>query len=219
MENNNNKLFVQAAPELRNQFTDDTALLDYLSVMLPREMLHKALPDLHDIGEKAATEYMKYAVDAERNPPRLENFDAWGNRVDIIHTSWGWKKEKEVAARDGIIAFGYENEYSEYTRLLQYVRLYMYGPSSGLFSCPLAMTDGAAFLIKNLLSRDGSKLDPKVKSKLEYAFTNLTSRDPSQFWTSGQWMTERRGGSDVSRATETVAVLVEGSKYKLYGDK
>ena len=29
------------------------------------------------------------------------------------------------------------------------------------------------------------------------AFANLTSRDPEKFWTSGQWMTERRGGSDV----------------------
>lgn len=25
----------------------------------------------------------------------------------------------------------------------------------------------------------------------------LLSRDPSDFWTSGQWMTERPGGSDV----------------------
>ena len=29
------------------------------------------------------------------------------------------------------------------------------------------------------------------------AHEHLTSRDPSMFWTSGQWMTERRGGSDV----------------------
>ena len=29
------------------------------------------------------------------------------------------------------------------------------------------------------------------------AYSHLTSRDPSQFWTSGQWMTERQGGSDV----------------------
>ena len=28
-------------------------------------------------------------------------------------------------------------------------------------------------------------------------YTKLISRDPEQFWTSGQWMTERKGGSDV----------------------
>ena len=31
------------------------------------------------------------------------------------------------------------------------------------------------------------------------AFERLTSRDPAKFWTSGQWMTEKRGGSDVGK--------------------
>ena len=40
----------------------------------------------------------------------------------------------------------------------------------------------------------------------EEAFPHLTTRDPTHFWTSGQWMTERPGGSDVGR-TETEASL------------
>jgi len=32
---------------------------------------------------------------------------------------------------------------------------------------------------------------------LDDAFNHLISRSPQQFWTSGQWMTERKGGSDV----------------------
>ena len=213
------KLYGQPVPELKNQFIDDTGLLDYLATLVPKEILEKAIPDLYDIGEKTVKEYLNYSIDAERNPPKLENYDAWGNRVDIIHTTWGWKKEKEVAARDGLVAFGYEGQYGKYDRLLQFTRLYMYGPSAGLFNCPLAMTDGAAFLIKNALKRDAATLDHKVIKKLEEAFQNLTSRDPTRFWTSGQWMTERKGGSDVARSTETVAVHVEGPVYKLYGDK
>lgn len=34
---------------------------------------------------------------------------------------------------------------------------------------------------------------------VEEAFRRLTSRDPKRFWTSGQWMTERKGGSDVGK--------------------
>jgi alkylation response protein AidB-like acyl-CoA dehydrogenase len=45
----------------------------------------------------------------------------------------------------------------------------------------------------------------KIKS-LGEAFRRLTSRDPKEFWTSGQWMTERRGGSDVGSGTETIAI-------------
>jgi len=29
------------------------------------------------------------------------------------------------------------------------------------------------------------------------AFDHLISQSPDKFWTSGQWMTERKGGSDV----------------------
>ena len=36
-------------------------------------------------------------------------------------------------------------------------------------------------------------------SVLQDAYNRLTSRDPEKFWTSGQWMTERKGGSDVGQ--------------------
>ena len=36
-------------------------------------------------------------------------------------------------------------------------------------------------------------------SVLQDAYDHLTSRDPDKFWTSGQWMTERKGGSDVGQ--------------------
>ena len=36
-------------------------------------------------------------------------------------------------------------------RLGQLIVLYMYQPSSGLYGCPLAMTDGAAYTIRGLL--------------------------------------------------------------------
>lgn len=41
-----------------------------------------------------------------------------------------------------------------------------------------------------------------VPGSLKNAFDHLTSRDPKKFWTSGQWMTERRGGSDVGTCSE-----------------
>src|SRR5690606_18330955 len=74
-------------------------------------------------------------------------------------------------------------------------------------SCPLAMTDGAARAIELYGS----------ESHKNKAFKNLISRDPKKFWTSGQWMTERSGGSDVS-GTETVATK-SGSSWKLNGTK
>ena len=75
------------------------------------------------------------------------------------------------------------------------------------------MTDGAARSIECL------SLEQRQSPSLVEAYKNLTSRDPDQFWTSGQWMTEKRGGSDVARGTETVAVPQPDGTYRLYGYK
>ncbi|GFN79983.1 isobutyryl-coa dehydrogenase, mitochondrial, partial [Plakobranchus ocellatus] len=81
-------------------------------------------------------------------------------------------------------------------RLYQMAQFYLYEPSAGLYGCPLAMTNGAARTIEVSMCRD-----------------------PQTFWTSGQWMTEKRGGSDVAGGTETVAVEQPEGTYKLYGYK
>jgi acyl-CoA dehydrogenase len=73
---------------------------------------------------------------------------------------------------------------------------YLFTPSSDIYSCPLAMTDGAA---RTLLGSGNTAL-------IERAVPHLTNRDPKEFWTSGQWMTELIGGSDVGQ-TETIAKL------------
>lgn len=64
------------------------------------------------------------------------------------------------------------------------------------------MTDGAARLLQ--LQLGNPSLDKAHRDVFQNAYDHLTSRDPQRAWTSGQWMTERPGGSDVSQ-TETVA--------------
>jgi putative acyl-CoA dehydrogenase len=78
------------------------------------------------------------------------------------------------------------------------------------------MTDGAAKLIKEFLKRELSK---RVRSKLEKAFEHLTSRDPEKFWTSGQWMTEKTGGSDVAISQTIAKSTSDEDIYSLYGTK
>ncbi|MGH7625050.1 MAG: acyl-CoA dehydrogenase family protein, partial [Gemmatimonadaceae bacterium] len=89
----------------------------------------------------------------------------------------------------------------------QFARLYLFAPSSATYSCPLAMSDGAA----RCLELYGST--PRLRDALRH----LTTRNPDEFWTSGQWMTERTGGSDVS-GTSTVAAR-DGDAFRLHGTK
>lgn len=65
--------------------------------------------------------------------------------INIISvTCQAWKDLKKVSAEEGLIATAYEGKYGPYDRLYQMVKLFLFSPISGLYSCPLAMTDGAA---------------------------------------------------------------------------
>ena len=170
-------------------------------------------PELARFAARAGAELWQLGRECELNPPALRRTDAWGRRVDEIATCDAWKRQKAVAAEEGLVALAYERPLGEHSRLLQAMKLAIYGPVSGLYSCPLAMTDAAASTIE----ANG------LAEALPEAMERLTSRDPARFWTSGQWMTEKGGGSDVAAGTETVAVPSGGgggdAHYRLYGYK
>ncbi|HEY4310389.1 MAG TPA: acyl-CoA dehydrogenase family protein [Pirellulales bacterium] len=200
--------FFQDAPVLANQYDDDHVLRRFLTRRLPAEMLAEIEPDLHRFGQRVASDVLAMGEDAHAHEPELVQFDPWGRRIDRIDTAQGWQDLERVSAEEGLIAIGYERKLGALSRIYQFAKLYLFNPSSATYSCPLAMTDGAARLIE--VMRD--------KELQAGAFRHLTSRDPQQFWTSGQWMTERTGGSDVGR-TETVARHDAGPWYQLHGTK
>ena len=163
----------------------------------------------------------------DRTKPVLLQFDAWGARIDSIVVSSAWSRLKAVAAKEGLVAIAYESEkpeWNKFRRVRQFAKLFMFNPSSGMVSCPVAMTDGAAkFLKEEVLRRSEMKhADVELSESfrnLENAYRRLISKDPRVFWMSGQWMTERGSGSDVSGGTCTVAKKIEGDVYELSGYK
>jgi len=218
-----NKSFFQDPPRIGNQYLEDSALQACLTRILPKEVKIQVDADLTAFGSVVATTLFKASkeMDQPHNRPFLQPYDAWGNRVDDIVTCQQWKNMKDVSAQEGLVAIGYERKYGEFSRVVQFAKLMMFYPSSGLFSCPLAMTDGAARCCEALLAEHAKnhKLDTQSATHLKEAFRHLTSRDPETFWTSGQWMTERAGGSDVGNATGTTARKQPDGSYKLYGFK
>jgi putative acyl-CoA dehydrogenase len=200
----------QESPTLGNQYDADTVLRAYLRRRVPADVLAEIEPGLRRLGERVATDILALGEAAEALPPRHVAHDGWGRRIDRIETSEAWRTLDRVAAEEGLVAIGYERAYGSLSRIDQFARMYLYSPSSAIHSCPLAMTDGAA----RFLEVYG---DEQTRPVLE----RLTSRDPNRFWTSGQWMTERTGGSDVSR-TSTIAQPAgetDDRVYRLYGDK
>ncbi|KAF4241550.1 hypothetical protein CNMCM6805_003824 [Aspergillus fumigatiaffinis] len=187
---------------LQNTYTTDANLHRLLSWYLPSSTYQSIQSNLTQLGEEAISPQIReWSADAERHQPYVKGYNVWGQRYDYdrLITSEGWKQLSRWGARHGVVALGYDSSYGASRRLVQYTVNYLYGPSSGLTSCPVAMTDGAALILSQQLQQHSFPEDHPFR----VVFNHLTSRN-EDFWTSGQWMTERAGGSDVQN-TETWA--------------
>ncbi|KTD40479.1 acyl-CoA dehydrogenase family protein [Legionella parisiensis] len=199
--------FFQTPPRLGNQYDEDRVLKTYLEWKLPSPMLTQIQPELHRLGQRVIEDIYKIGQEAEAFPPQHVPYDPWGKRIDHIEVSQAWKELDKISAEEKLIAIGYERQNGALSRIHQFAKLYLFHPSSAIYTCPLAMTDGAARALELYA-------DESLKN---HAFPHLTSSDPARFWTSGQWMTERTGGSDVS-GTSTIA-RPDGSHFRLNGVK
>ena len=200
--------FVQAAPRLGNQYDDDRVLRGYLERTLSAEELAAARPPLARMGALAGGDLYAQQLAERELEPQLLQWDAWGTRVDRIELTPLWRRAEELAAREGLVALPHEAPLGALSRVLQFALVYLFTPSTDVYACPLAMTDGAARTIAASGNRE----------LIERALPHLVSRDPARFWTSGQWMTEAIGGSDVG-LSETEARFTPGEGWRLYGRK
>jgi acyl-CoA dehydrogenase len=200
--------FFQEPPALTNTYRSDRVLREHLERLLPAEVLAEVEPELHEMGEAAAGGLARLAGEAEASPPRLVQYDPWGRRVDRIEVSPAWRALHAAQARAGLASLPYQDRHGPHDRIVQHALLHLYAPSAATYACPVAMTDAAARVLS----------DHAPAELRERVVPLLASRDPARAWTSGQWMTEREGGSDLSRHT-TVARRDERGRWRLHGVK
>ncbi len=199
--------FFQDPPRPGHAYEDDTVLREYVDRALPSDVRRDIEPELMTLGEMAVTVLLERQIADRRNEPELVQWSPWGRRVDEIQVTEVWREGQKLAARYGLVAAGYETRFGAWRRVHQHALNYLVDASLDVYSCPLAMTDGAARTL----------LDLKNDALIARAVPRLTSRDPDAMWTSGQWMTERTGGSDVG-LSEAVARR-DGEAWRLYGTK
>ena len=204
--------FVQTFPPLPDVYEGDHVLQRSLDRHLG-EVGHKtARPALEALAADVAGPLRAAHADAESHPPVLRQYDGWGRRVDEIETAQGWDTLRQASARHGLVALPYEESarttYGAGARVVHLALLHLYSPESATYSCPVAMSDGAAAVL------GAPGIDPGVR---DVVLPRLLSRDPDVAWTSGQWMTETEGGSDVGRGS--TAAAQDGGTWRLTGEK
>ncbi|MFO1408277.1 MAG: acyl-CoA dehydrogenase family protein [Steroidobacteraceae bacterium] len=200
-------LFTQDPPDPGHPWRDDPLLGGWLERTLPPDTLRALEPEFDALGALSGGPLYALQLADRLNEPELVQWDAWGNRVDRVEVTPLWRECERIAATHGLVATGYESRHGRHARIAQFVKVYLFAPSSDVYTCPLAMTDGAARTL----------LDSGNRALVERAVPRLTSRDPAFAWTSGQWMTETTGGSDVGRS-QTRAVR-DGEGWRLHGRK
>ena len=197
--------FLQDPPQLLHPYRSDRSLLALLDRALPTERRATLDADLDALGDYAQMAWRR-ACATTRRKPVLTQWDAWGRRIDRIELTTAWQEGPQLTTAHAVLAAGHAD--SEHARLEEFARVYLYHLASEFYTCPLAMTDGAATAIKASGNRE----------LIERVLPHLLSRDTATFWLSGQWMTENAGGSDVGN-TETTARPDASGQWRLYGRK
>ncbi len=197
--------FLQDSPQLSHPYRSDRSLLRLLDRVIPSHRRSALDADLNALGDYAATAWQR-VTSTTRRKPILTRWDPWGRRIDRIELTPAWQEGAAITTRYAVLAAGHGD--SQYSRLEEFARVYLYHLASEFYTCPLAMTDGATTALK----ASGNK------ALIERALPHFLSRDSASFWLSGQWMTENAGGSDVGK-TETVARQDADGQWRLYGRK
>ncbi|MEO6925701.1 MAG: acyl-CoA dehydrogenase family protein [Rhodanobacter sp.] len=197
--------FLQDAPHLAHPYRSDRLLLSLLDRVLPAKRRPALDADLDALGDYALMAWQRTG-NSTRRKPVLTRWGAWGQRIDRIELTTAWQEGPHLTTRHAILAAGHADH--AHARLEEFARAYLYHVASEFYTCPLAMTDGAATAIK--ASGNGDLI--------KRVLPHFLSRDASNFWLSGQWMTETTGGSDVGN-TETVARQDADGQWRLHGRK
>lgn len=200
--------FTQSPPELANPYLTDRVLQSCLRRALPHALFEHFHEEANELGQVIADELYPQQLAERLIEPRHTAFDPWGRRVDHIELTPLWQRMPQLAARFGLVWHGYDHAKGAHARLFQFGMVYLATAATDFYACPLAMTDGAA----RALIESGNE------ALMRRAVPHLTSREAATLWTSGQWMTETSGGSDVG-ATETIAVRDASGQWRAHGRK
>ncbi|KAI1379210.1 hypothetical protein F4677DRAFT_361733 [Hypoxylon crocopeplum] len=196
-----------SSPRTAEHLSDDPVLARILHQYLPTQAQKDVGTSLHRLSRRVLEPgVLEHLVEAETQVPVLRPLTTFGevNKTDPLVTCAGWKALKAIGIEEGTVSIGYDRQHTSFNRrVAQFATHHVWSHTAALTMCPMAMTDGAAKLLsRHINDPDGD--EPGRKAVVAETYRRLVSNDPHEGWTSGQWMTERTGGSDVSQ-TETVA--------------
>lgn len=195
----------------QNWYEIDPDLQDTIRRYVPDPDFEAADTRLREMGALCGGPIAERAEVTDRNPPKLERFDRWGNEVNrVVHHPGaiatkrdlfesGRRAAAQSSARPGERPYAVVGSASGY--LLDQAETGM--------GCAVGMTGGVAGLVDSYGSQE-------VK---DHFLPHLRAERWEDFWDGAMFLTEREGGSDLGGATKTSATHVDGDLWVLNGFK
>ncbi|KAF4963274.1 hypothetical protein F66182_18135, partial [Fusarium sp. NRRL 66182] len=182
----------------------DVAFARIIKQYLPAEVKSRVDGEMSELAQFAISkEAMDWVADTERSPPQVQHWDSWGEKKDeLIHFLYCAELAKLIWQNRLAALPSLTNDYEGYARIIQVLKLHLFSPASATSNFHLILSDGVGTLL--LAHLKDNKLDDATRALFQHAYDRLSSADPDKGWTSGLWMTERAGGSDLT-PTETTA--------------
>jgi acyl-CoA dehydrogenase len=191
------------APDPRglNFWQIDRAARDLLQLYLTPEAFAHFEPHLNELGELAGSKLDDLAKQADRHGPTLHHRDRVGRDEDWVeyHPAYG-EMERLAYGRYGMHAMSRRKGVLGWPDIVPPIVKYAF---NYLFS----QTDTSALLIQNYG-------DESVKQRF---LPGMLTQDMEDLLRGAQFMTEKAGGSDVSRCALTAKKV--GDHWELWGDK
>src|SRR5262245_14504778 len=193
----------QADPNLRQ-------LVERLAHPADRPFAEKHLANMGGImGQRIAPR----SELTDKNPPRLNKYDHWGNETnDVIHHQSNLDNKRDLWD-NGFLGLRWTDEAKNTSAghippVVQTGFLYLLNQCDTGLACGIGMTSSAAGLVNR-------HAPPHIR---ELFLPHLTAMEFGEAWAGGMFMTEIRGGSDLA-SSECTATKDHDGKWRINGSK
>jgi putative acyl-CoA dehydrogenase len=169
---------------------------------------------LSDFGTRCGSgEALDWAMQANRNPPQLKNFDRYGQRIDEVEFHPAYHSLMAMGLGVGLASVAWSG--IEASHVFHAALEFLMAQCEPGVCCPMTMTYASVAALRHQPDVAAHWL-PKILAS-SYDPTSRPAAEKSAV-TIGMAMTEKQGGSDV-RANTTRATRQPDGSYRLVGHK
>jgi putative acyl-CoA dehydrogenase len=205
-------------------FNQPPPLVDYdlfatdlpLAEAVTREGGGWAAARLSDFGRTLGlARTVELGFEANRNPPVLRPFDRFGHRRDAVEFHPAWHELMTLAVAEGLHTSPWA-EPRPGAHVARAAGFYMLGQVEAGVQCPVAMTYGAAAVLRHAPELATDWLPRLFSRQYDPGFRPASEKRGALM---GMGLTEKQGGSDLRGNTTRAEPIGDGEAYRLVGHK